>query len=101
RENRRAKMRSPPVLFICWLASLCALCLCGEASAADWVHWRGPDQNGSSPETDLPDKFDPRAAPGTPGSNLLWKQPYGCRSTPLVLKGRLYIINAAGEGPSL
>src|SRR5437660_343494 len=37
---------------------------------------------------------DPKAA----DNNLLWKMPYGCRSTPLVLNGRVYIINDAGEG---
>ncbi len=27
------------------------------AHAADWPQWRGPNQDGSSPETGLPDKF--------------------------------------------
>ena len=27
------------------------------ASAADWPNWRGPNQDGSSPETGLPAKF--------------------------------------------
>jgi outer membrane protein assembly factor BamB len=64
------------------------------APSADWSNWRGPTFNGTSPEKDLPDKFSPR----TPGKdNLIWKANYGCRSTPLVLKGRVYINNSVGE----
>ena len=64
------------------------------ASAEDWLHWRGPLQSGFSPEKNLPDEWDPR----TPGkNNLVWKQPYGCRSTPLVMNGRVYIIGADNE----
>ena len=59
--------------------------------AADWTHWRGPSQNGVSPETNLPSQWSPE------GENLIWKAPFGCRSTPLVLNGRVYIINYAAE----
>jgi outer membrane protein assembly factor BamB len=64
------------------------------ASAADWVHWRGPFQTGFSPETDLPSNFSPE---GGKDSNLVWKAPYGCRSTPLVMNGRVYILNNVVE----
>ncbi len=65
-----------------------------ETSGSDWLHWRGPLQTGFSPEKNLPDEWDPR----TPGkNNLIWKQPYGCRSTPLVMNGRVYIIGADNE----
>ena len=39
--------------------------------AADWTHWRGPDQTGFSRETDLPDEWDPapRVATTSSGSN--------------------------------
>jgi outer membrane protein assembly factor BamB len=76
--------------------SLCSLCLCGETFAADWVHWRGPEQNGVSREVDLPDRFSPN--PKAPNNNLIWTQPYGGRSTPLVMNGRVYIIDDASEG---
>ena len=29
------------------------------AQGADWIHWRGPNQNGHSLETGLPDSFEP------------------------------------------
>src|SRR5262245_9510653 len=67
-----------------------------QSTGKDWVHWRGPTQNGDSYDTGLPEKFslDPKA----PNSNCIWTQPYGCRSTPVVMNGRVYIINSAGEG---
>ncbi|MCX8140105.1 MAG: hypothetical protein N3E46_10515, partial [Gemmataceae bacterium] len=68
------------------LFSLCVPLL--PLSARDWVHWRGPEQNGFSREKNLPGDFDP--AQGVRG-NVLWKQPYGGRSAPLVLSGKLYI----------
>src|SRR5438552_15369468 len=63
--------------------------------AADWYNWRGPWQNGVSPEVNLPDKWSPD--PKATDNNLIWKAPYGCRSTPLVMNGRVYIINYLGE----
>jgi outer membrane protein assembly factor BamB len=57
------------------------------AQAGDWTHWRGPLQSGVSPEKDLPTKFD-----------VVWRAPYPGRSTPLVMKGRVYLINNVGKG---
>ncbi|MFO0847905.1 MAG: PQQ-binding-like beta-propeller repeat protein [Gemmataceae bacterium] len=60
------------------------------ASAGDWVHWRGPEQTGFARETGLPEYF----GVDTPGKdNLIWKAPFGGRSAPLVLKGRVYTIS--------
>ena len=61
--------------------------LAAPASAADWYNWRGPWQNGVSPETNLPATWSPD--PAAPNNNLIWKAPYGCRSTPLVMNGRI------------
>ena len=33
--------------------------LISSTLAGDWLHWRGPEQTGASPETGLPDKFSP------------------------------------------
>lgn len=65
-------------------------------SAADWIHWRGPEQNGVSREIGLPDKWTLDV--NDPNSNLVWKAPYGCRSTPLVMGGSVFVINSDGEG---
>jgi outer membrane protein assembly factor BamB len=89
----------PPFRLIFFFALLCLLApwrLCVSASYADnWFRWRGPEQNGVSSEKDLPDRWSPK---GGPSSNLVWKQPFGGRSTPIILNGRVYIINKAGEG---
>jgi outer membrane protein assembly factor BamB len=79
----------PSVFFACLFLAPAAL---GE----DWANWRGPQQNGVSLDRDLPDRFSIKA--DAPNSNLIWKQPYGGRSTPLVLNGRVYIIDDSGEG---
>jgi outer membrane protein assembly factor BamB len=60
--------------------------------AADSPHWRGPGQNGASAESGLPEDWSPD------GENLLWKAAVGCRSTPVVLNDRVYLINRVGEG---
>ncbi|HYT92471.1 MAG TPA: PQQ-binding-like beta-propeller repeat protein, partial [Gemmataceae bacterium] len=84
---RKVRGLPSPILF-CFLSSLC-LCVSvvSPSSAAEWSHWRGPFQTGFSPETNLPAKWSPD------GENLVWKKPYGCRSTPLVMNGHVYLLN--------
>lgn len=65
------------------------------ARAADWVHWRGPEQNGFAREKNLPGEFNPAA--GAKG-NVVWTAPYGGRSAPLVMDGRVYILQGTGSG---
>ncbi len=79
--------------FMCLFCVLCVFVV--NSLAADWYHWRGPWQTGVSSEKDLPDRWS--TDPKDPSSNLIWKAPYGCRSTPLVMNGRVYIINYLGE----
>jgi outer membrane protein assembly factor BamB len=64
-------------------------------SGADWTNWRGPFQNGVSPDKGLPATWsdDPKSP-----ENFLWKAPYGCRSTPIVMNGRVFINNQVGSG---
>lgn len=58
------------------LASLLVAC---SVAAADWSHWRGPEFNGSSPETDLPTDFSPT-------NNVKWtaELPGPSAATPIV-----------------
>jgi outer membrane protein assembly factor BamB len=77
------------LLAIGWLTA-------GDVRATDWYQWRGPEQNGVSPEKNLPEKWS--LDPKTPDNNLIWKAPYGSRSTPIVLGGRVYLINSVGDG---
>jgi outer membrane protein assembly factor BamB len=78
-----------------FLSTLGLLCLAGDSSAADWIHWRGPEESGFSREKNLPGDFDPTAKGK---GNVIWKQPFGGRSSPLVMAGRLYIIQGVGDG---
>lgn len=61
------------------------------ASASDWPHWRGPGQNGVSPETGLISNWSPE------GENLVWQADFVGRSTPIVLNGRVYVIGRSGQ----
>ncbi len=63
--------------------------------ASDWADWRGPARNGISAETNLPTKWSPA------GENLAWKTPYGGRSAPIVMGGRVFIQNSVGKGETL
>lgn len=65
------------------------------AGGRNWVHWRGPEQDGVSREKNLPGDFDPKAGPK---GNVVWQQPFGGRSAPLVLDGKLYLIQGTGDG---
>jgi len=56
----------------------------------DWPHWRGPEHNGISRATGLVDNWNPR---GGDGSNVVWsRDDLGGRSTPVVLRGKIYMI---------
>ena len=67
----------------------------GAVTGTDWVETRGPSRDGVSTEKGLPEKWSSK------GENLVWKQPYGGRSAPIVMGNRVFIFNSAGEGESL
>lgn len=68
----------------------------GEVDQLDWPYWRGPEWNSISRETGLPDTINPG---GGDGSNLAWKrEDLGGRSTPVVLRGKLYYITRHNPG---
>jgi outer membrane protein assembly factor BamB len=64
-----------------------------SGSVTGWLAWRGPSQNGTSPETGLPDKVDAKAP--------LWAADWPGQSTPVIANGRLYINGYTGDGPDL
>ena len=68
---------------------LCA----GEPFAADWAQWRGPEFNGSSPETALPSKWTPEQA------RWALDMPGPSASTPVILGDRVFtsVINAQSQ----
>src|SRR6266850_1742950 len=79
-------------LFVVWTTILIASAGAADAKTdpLDWPYWRGPEYNSISRETGLPDTINPE---GGSGSNLAWKRvDLGGRSTPIVLRGKLYTI---------
>jgi len=72
--------------------SVFSLLLCltaGSLLAADWPAWRGVNDDGVSPDLNLPAEWSPS------GDNLLWKAPLGGRSTPIVIQGKVCVIRLA------
>src|ERR1043165_5590777 len=63
------------------------------AAVHGWLNWRGPDQNGTTRETGLPEKVDARSP--------LWIQDFPGQSSPVIANGRLYINGFLGEGQDL
>ncbi len=60
-----------------------------------WLNWRGPQQNGTSQETHLPDKVS--LGP----ESLLWTHDTPGRGSPVIAGKRLYTWGYRGEGPDL
>src|SRR5205814_3733405 len=66
-----------------------------RVALGDWPEARGPNRDGLSLETGLPDKW------ALNGENFLWRAPYGGRSAPIVMGDRVYVQNPSGSGPTL
>jgi len=70
------------------------LAVTATVEAADWPQWRGPLFNGSTDETDLPNRFSRT-------ENVAWKTTLpGCSAaTPIVVADRVFIsgVDAAAE----
>jgi len=74
-------------------ATQLSVCPLRAAPARGWLTWRGPSQNGTSLEKNLPDKIDAKAA--------LWTADLPGQSTPIVADGKVYLMGFRGEGPEL
>ncbi len=83
-------MRTPSriVLLAAGVVVLPAACL-----ATDWPHWRGPNYNGSTDETNLPDSWSAT-------ENVAWTadMPGPGEGTPVIAEGRLYVASTAKGG---
>ncbi len=80
------------IALLVWTSVLLDGSLAADAKAdpLDWPYWRGPEYNSICRETGLPDSINPD---GGNGSNLAWtRKDLGGRSTPIVLRGKLYTI---------
>ena len=59
------------------------------ASVKGWLNWRGPNQNGTSLEKNLPSYLKI--------GDSLWTADFPGASTPVVANGKLYIVGYVGE----
>jgi len=64
-----------------------------EAAPTGWFSWRGPNQNGTSSEKNLPTTLD--------ASHPLWTADFPGQSTAVAYNGRIYIMGYLGTGPDL
>jgi outer membrane protein assembly factor BamB len=66
-----------------------------RVALGDWPDMRGPNRDGLSAETGLPESW------AIDGEGFLWRAPYGGRSTPIVMGDHVYVQNPAGRGAEL
>jgi outer membrane protein assembly factor BamB len=71
---------------------LAVLATAVPASSADWPSWRGPDRNSISPEKGLVSSWSRE------GENLVWRQEFTARATPIVMGGRVCVTGRIGTG---
>src|SRR5215475_464300 len=65
-----------------------------SAPVQGWLAWRGPQQNGMSLETNLPDKIPNKEA-------ALWVADFPGQSAPVIANGRLYFLGYLREGADM
>lgn len=69
--------------------------LAAQDEIRGWLSWRGPEQNGVSRETDLPDQIDLDSPDQT------WTYQLRGRGTPVIGNGRVYAMGYEGNGAEL
>ena len=79
----------PPLLALSVLLPLLGGLSAQAADSDTWSSWRGIASDGTSADEGLPESWSPD------GENLLWKVPYGGRSTPVLVDGRVCVIRLA------
>ena len=60
--------------------------LIAPLSAQNWNNWRGPEMNGISRATGLPDDWSLE-----PVKNVAWESEIGGRATPIIMNGRVFL----------
>jgi outer membrane protein assembly factor BamB len=93
RRPLMAPMLRRLLLIVCVSCSVMLPLSAAESIARGWLAWRGPQQNGTSAETGLPDKAD-SAAP-------LWAIDLPGRGTPVINDNKVYVLGYEGAGPYL
>jgi outer membrane protein assembly factor BamB len=65
------------------------------AAGGDWHNWRGPARSGVSEEKGLVSTWSKKT-----GENVIWRDDFSGRSTPIVFQGRVCANGRAGAGPT-
>jgi outer membrane protein assembly factor BamB len=68
---------------------------CSNADVRGWLDWRGPQQDGTSLEKGLPDKWE------LGGANDLWHIDISGGGSPVIANGRVFALGYRGSGPDL
>src|SRR5688572_30039457 len=63
------------------------------APVKGWLNWRGPNQNGTSDEKNLPESIDAKKP--------LWVADFPGQSCPVIANGKVYIMGYVGDGADL
>jgi outer membrane protein assembly factor BamB len=81
-------LKKTPLFFLLAMVAL------GQRRVAlgDWPDQRGPNRDGISKETGLPEKWTLN------GDGMVWRVPYGGRSAPVAMGNHLYVQNPVGRG---
>jgi len=93
-------MKTRSVRFF-WARTIGAAMMCmflpmvATAAVEGWLSWRGPQQDGTSMETGLPDKLSLEKP------DLLWTMDLAGRGTPVVAGDKVYVFGYEGEGADL
>jgi outer membrane protein assembly factor BamB len=74
-------------------SALAAATPLASAQVDGWLNWRGPDQNGTTHETNLPSEWE------VGGSNQLWKYDLNGAGAPVIANGNLYAFGYGQDGP--
>ena len=86
----------------CVLAGIAVLCL--AVHAENWGQWRGPNNNGSSPESNLPESFSVEdSEKKTHNQNLAWAcdLPGASNATPVVFGDKIFVASNNKDGSEL
>src|SRR5437588_307666 len=91
-----SRTRATFVAFVMLLGlTSCARSFAAPDKYRGWLDWRGPQQDGTSLEKGLPDKW------ALGGVNDLWHIDISGGGTPVIANGRLFGLGYRGEGPDL
>ncbi|HLX63527.1 MAG TPA: PQQ-binding-like beta-propeller repeat protein [Planctomycetota bacterium] len=82
--------KSTSRLLVACLTLAFVSCAAGESAVSGWLNWRGPHQNATSDETNLPDTWTPG------GENCLWIADVPGQSAPVIANGRVYVMGMKG-----